>query len=146
MIAWKQNKFCGAIEYLTFTEATLVAPLTLLVLLYLPTLLYVVLCSLTFYGWREWSGCVLDDPVHFIFPIFTNISLYKSRRAVKERPKVDEEMREIKHERADNSDKTISDPSNENKAKIENEILSQEHPHNSQTNSNCDEEDEDLQV
>ena len=89
---------------------------------------------------------MLDDPVHFIFPIFTNISLYKSRRAVKEWPKVDEEMREIKHERADNSDKTISDPSNENKAKIENEILSQEPPHNSQTNSNCDEEDEDLQV
>ena len=69
-------------DLLSFTEASLIAPLTLLVLLSLPTIIYVSHSSIKFYGWNSWTNSILDDPIHFIFPIFTSISFYKKRNQV----------------------------------------------------------------
>ena len=76
----------------------------LLVLLYLPTLIYVSLCSIKFYGWNSWISSVLDDPVYFIFPIFTNISFYKIRS-----PATQIVKREIEKEPEINSSNSIED-------------------------------------
>ena len=63
-------------EVLTFTEATLIAPLILIAFLYLPTIIYVTKISINFYGWKNWMTSILNDPVYFIFPILTSMSFY----------------------------------------------------------------------
>ena len=70
------NPICQEAEVLTFTEATVVAPLILITFLYLPTILYVTKISIRFYGWKNWMTNVLNDPVYFIFPILTSMSFY----------------------------------------------------------------------
>ena len=63
-------------EVLTFTEATLIIPLVMIAILYLPSIFYIAYASLKFYGKEKWSTSILADPVHFIFPIFTCMSFY----------------------------------------------------------------------
>ena len=112
MNVYKQTKFCRDIEFLTFTEASLIAPLTLLTLLYLPTILYVTVSSIKFYGWANWATSVLDDPVHFIFPIFTNISFYKRgkrNKAVEEFPKSSGESIEMKQNQGNLNQENFQD-------------------------------------
>ena len=73
---WYAHPICQEAEVLTFTEATVVAPLILITFLYLPTILYVTRISIRFYGWKNWMTSVLNDPVYFIFPILTSMSFY----------------------------------------------------------------------
>ena len=64
------GQFCQAPNPLTFTQATLVAPLGILVILFVPTILYVLVLSL----WHAKKGMgVIDHAILFIFPIFTNL-------------------------------------------------------------------------
>lgn len=81
MYRWFEERFYRGVqhnsyEFLTFTEATLIAPLIYLTLLYLPSVLYVLYNSWKFYD----SAIVLtlDNPAFFIFPIFTCISFYET--------------------------------------------------------------------
>ena len=62
---------------MTFTQATVYAPLILILLLYLPTIIYIVVISIRFYGLTKWLTETLNDPVYFIFPILTNMSFYE---------------------------------------------------------------------
>ena len=62
---------------MTFTEATLYAPMTIVVLIFFPTFAYLNYCSIKFYGWKHWVSGVLDNPTYYIFSIFTNISFYE---------------------------------------------------------------------
>ena len=61
---------------LTFTAATLYAPLFLISLLYLPTIIYIIGLGIKFYGLKRWLFETLNNPVFFIFPILTNMSFY----------------------------------------------------------------------
>ena len=105
-LTFSKTKFCDDIEYLSFSEASLFAPLTLLVLLYLPTIIYVTVSSIKFYDWNSWSNSVLDDPVHFIFPIFTNISFYKKRNNASLNTKRDTEKEIISQKKETKNDST----------------------------------------
>ena len=64
------GQFCQAANPLTFTQATLVAPLIILTLLLLPTILYVFVLSLCH---AKKGMAVIDHAILFIFPIFTNL-------------------------------------------------------------------------
>ena len=64
------GQFCQAPNPLTFTQATLVAPLIILTLLLLPTILYVFVLSLCH---AKKGMAVIDHAILFIFPIFTNL-------------------------------------------------------------------------
>ena len=61
---------------MTFTAATLYAPLFLISLLYLPTIIYIIVLGINFYGSKKWLFETLNNPVYFIFPILTNMSFY----------------------------------------------------------------------
>ena len=80
------GKFCHAPNPLTFTQATLVAPLAILSLLFLPTVIYVL--GLRLCHAKKGMG-VIDCVILFIFPIFTNL-YYNFNSEVKEQttPKV----------------------------------------------------------
>ena len=71
------KQFCRT-ELLTFTEATIIAPLTIIVTTFFPTFAYLTYCCIKFYGWKNWVSGVLDNPTYYIFSIFTNISFYES--------------------------------------------------------------------
>ena len=62
---------------LTFTQATVYAPLILILILYLPTMIYIVFVSIRFYGLQRWINEIMSDPVYFIFPILTSLSFYE---------------------------------------------------------------------
>ena len=64
------GKFCRPPWPLTMTQATLVAPLAILVILFVPTILYVLVLSLCHA--KKGMG-VIDHAILFIFPIFTNL-------------------------------------------------------------------------
>ena len=70
------EQFCGT-ELLTFTEATIYAPITIIILTFVPHYAYLTFCSIKFYGWRNWVSGVLDNPIYYIFSMFTNISFYE---------------------------------------------------------------------
>ena len=70
------KEFCRT-ELMTFTEATIYAPVTIIVMIFFPTFSYLTYCSIKFYGWKNWVSGVLDNPTYYIFSIFTNISFYE---------------------------------------------------------------------
>ena len=61
---------------MSFTNATVYAPIVLISLLYLPTLFYTIVVGIKFYGGRKWIFETFNNPVYFIFPILTNMSFY----------------------------------------------------------------------
>ena len=61
---------------MSFTMATVYAPLILIALLYLLTIIYTIVLGIQFHGWKNWISQTLNDPVYFIFPILTSISFY----------------------------------------------------------------------
>ena len=81
-----QGQFCQAPNPLTFTQATLVAPLAILVILFVPTILYVLVLSLCH---AKKGMAVIDHAILFIFPIFTNLYFnFQSEVLVKTSPKI----------------------------------------------------------
>ena len=70
------KEFCYT-EFLSFTFASLYAPLILIAILYGPTLCYIISLSIKFHGRENYFSKILDDPITLVFPIFTNISFYK---------------------------------------------------------------------
>ena len=72
-----RSRFFCFTEMMTFTVATIYAPLTIVVLIFFPTFAYLNYCSIKFYGWKYWVSAVLDNPTYYIFSIFTNISFYE---------------------------------------------------------------------
>ena len=64
---------------MSFTTATLYAPIFLISILYLPTVIYIIILAINFHGWNNWISQTLNNPVHFIFPILTSISFYGKR-------------------------------------------------------------------
>ena len=65
---------------ITFTQATVYAPLILILILYLPTIIYIVFVSIRFYGLQSWINEIMSDPVYFIFPILTSLSFYEKAK------------------------------------------------------------------
>ena len=65
---------------LSFTEATVYAPLILIIILYLPTMIYIVFISIRFYGLQNWINQIIYDPVYFLFPILTSLSFYEKTK------------------------------------------------------------------
>ena len=65
---------------MSFTEATVYAPLILIVVLYLPTMIYIVFISIRFYGLKNWINDIFNDPVYFLFPILTSLSFYEKTK------------------------------------------------------------------
>ena len=80
-------------EVLTFTEATLIFPLIMIAILYLPSIFYIAYASLKFYGKEKWSTSILADPVHFIFPLFTCISFYHRKDNIHHKKELQQEER-----------------------------------------------------
>ena len=72
--------FCTVRDLLTFTEATVYAPLILMFILYLPTITYISFISIRFYGFKNWIKEIINDPVYFIFPILTSMSFYEKSK------------------------------------------------------------------
>ena len=72
---WKE--FCINQDILSFDTATLYAPLLMISLLYFPSFLYVLYLSLRFFGARQLPLRFLENPVLFIFPVWTSFSFYK---------------------------------------------------------------------
>ena len=68
------NHFCYNIgpEILTFDQATLYAPILLISWLYLPSILYVLILSLKTFGVKKCIEHFFENPVVFVFPIFTS--------------------------------------------------------------------------
>ena len=77
------GKFCLSPNPLTMTQAALVVPILILVLLYVPTILYVLVLSVC----NAKKGMrVIDHAILFIFPIFTNLYFnFKSDISASER-------------------------------------------------------------
>ena len=71
---WEPGKFCKPPEVLTMKQATLFAPLFILSVLYLPTLIYVTVISVR--KFRK-NMKIHDKAILFIFPIFTNLCFIK---------------------------------------------------------------------
>ena len=70
--------FCVKSEILNFDTATLYAPLFMICLLFLPSFLFVLFLSFRFFGWKKWGEQFFENPVLFIFPIWTSFSFYKT--------------------------------------------------------------------
>ena len=77
----------------------------MLVILYLPSILYICIISLKFYRGENWSREVLADPILFIFPLFTCISFYHKKT------KITEEKENETHDTRINSEKDEEDTS-----------------------------------
>ena len=79
------GKFCRPTNPLTMTQATLLAPLAILITLFIPTIIYVLVLSTC----NAKKGMkVTDRAILFIFPIFTNLYYnFKSEVRVDTRPK-----------------------------------------------------------
>ena len=77
------GRFCQPPNPLTMTQAALVVPILILVLLYVPTILYVLVLSVC----NAKKGMrVIDHAILFIFPIFTNLYFnFKSDISASER-------------------------------------------------------------
>ena len=80
------GKFCRPPWPLTMTQATLVAPLAILVILFVPTILYVLVLSTC----NSKKGMmVTDHAILVIFPIFTNLYYtFESEVRVDTRPTI----------------------------------------------------------
>ena len=65
---------------MSFNMATLYAPLMLISLLYLPTIIYTIVLGIKFHGWKNWIFQTLNNPVYFIFPILTSVSFYGKQK------------------------------------------------------------------
>lgn len=61
---------------MSFSAATVYAPIVLISLLYLPTILYTIVIGMKFNGGKNWIFETLNNPVRFIFPILTSMSFY----------------------------------------------------------------------
>ena len=68
-----------AAQLLTFNQATLFAPIMILVLIFLPP----VICGLVFSFWhagmRSWSGNFVQNAVLLLFAVTTNMSYFSKR-------------------------------------------------------------------
>ena len=85
---------------MSFYQATVVAPLILISVVFLPTVIYVLVQSIKFYGWRDWVTQFLDDPVLFIFPILTSMSFYEydKENLISNEEKVEDNIYEVPNE------------------------------------------------
>ena len=80
------GRFCKPPNPLTFTQATLLAPIATLIILFVPTILYVLGLSLCN---AKKGMAVIDHAILFIFPIFTNLYYnFKSEVQVNMNPKI----------------------------------------------------------
>ena len=76
---------------MSFTPATVYLPITLISILYLPTIIYTIVIGINFHGWNKWISQTLNNPVYFIFPILTSMSFYgKPKYVVNEEDKSEE--------------------------------------------------------
>ena len=76
---------------MSFTPATVYAPITLISILYLPTIIYTIVIGMKFHGWKRWISQTLNNPVYFILPILTSMSFYgKPKNIINEEEKSEE--------------------------------------------------------
>ena len=70
------EQFCKT-ELMTFTETTIYGPISIIVFTFFPHYAYLTYCCIKFYGLKNWITGVLDNPIYYIFSMFTNISFYE---------------------------------------------------------------------
>ena len=78
----------------TFLQGTLLAPIFLLCILYIPTIIYLIKKSYDKLGKKYFLGSFLDNIVIFIFPLATNISFYSIIPRRKETLEKSQEMKD----------------------------------------------------
>ena len=64
-------------EILTFKQATLYAPLILISMVYLPSIIYVLFINFNIVGLKKFFEKFFENPLLFIFPLFTSFSFHK---------------------------------------------------------------------
>ena len=76
---------------MSFTSATVYAPISLISILYLPSIISTIVIGINFYGWKKWISQTLNNPVYFILPILTSMSFYgKTKNVLNEEEKSEE--------------------------------------------------------
>ena len=126
---------------LSFTEATVYAPLILIIILYLPTMIYIVFISIRFYGLQNWINQIIYDPVYFLFPILTSLSFYeKSKLNDQETHDKNEELSVLQNVSLNNSQKVKTAEQHGNMVK---HMKISEIQYQSSENSTCKNRDED---
>ena len=70
----QENQFCynRGPDIVTFNQVTLYFPIFLISLLYLPAILYVLMLSLNTISAKKYIDKFFEDPVLYLFPIFTS--------------------------------------------------------------------------
>ena len=73
------KQFCSPLEKLTLTQATLVAPLVILSIIFLPTLVYLAVLALRSLLTKSFNKAkVTDTVIFFLLSLFTNLYFTKS--------------------------------------------------------------------
>ena len=80
---------------MSFTSATVYAPIALISILYLPTIIYTIVIGINFHGWKNWISQTLNNPVYFIFPILTSMSFYGKPKNVSNEEESEEEKQRM---------------------------------------------------
>ena len=75
----EKTRFCKSAgpEILTFTQATLYAPLFLISMIFLPSILYILIVNINIFGFKKFLERFFENPLLFIFPLFTSFSFNK---------------------------------------------------------------------
>ena len=75
----EKTRFCKSAgpEILTFTQATLYAPLFLISMVFLPSILYILIVNINIFGFKKFLERFFENPLLFIFPLFTSFSFNK---------------------------------------------------------------------
>ena len=64
-------------EILTFQQATLYAPLFLISMVFFPSILYILIINVNIFGFKKFFEKFFENPLLFIFPLFTSFSFNK---------------------------------------------------------------------
>ena len=78
-------------QVLTFDQATLYAPLIILTLLFLPSIICAFVCSIWETGFRSWSRNFVKNTVLFLFAVMSNMSYFSSQLCKNENKKTEGE-------------------------------------------------------
>ena len=76
---YSDKRFCSSAgpEILTFRQATLYAPLLLISMVYLPSIIYILIININIFGLKKFFEKFFENPLLFIFPLFTSFSFNK---------------------------------------------------------------------
>ena len=80
------DEYCSKLEVMTFDQATLYAPMVMITVVFLPALIYILFCSLRVFGSKNLLRGFLQNPVIFIFPLWTSFSFFGNKSRIRNEP------------------------------------------------------------